>query len=204
MTILLNYPCCRFQPATRIPPTQPHRNSNTHRTKNNTTNVVIQQNSHKLLMMDILMSEICWAHKKWNKIASDNKLVFYSSTITMMHGPVNIRTKVVKPNSIFCDQFKYVRFFIRQGFFKCRAAEIWSKSVFTLYYIKHKHYLTSKSGRLSVIFACWMPLLTVQQYSVTMLEIHVPWCRLSMLEISWWNRSLCSSLTAPKFEREDA
>jgi len=40
-------------------PTQPHRNSNTHRTKNNTTNVVIQQNSRKLLMMDILMSEIC-------------------------------------------------------------------------------------------------------------------------------------------------
>jgi len=42
-------------------------NSNTHRTKNNTTNVVIQQNSRKLLMMDILMSETCWAHKKWNK-----------------------------------------------------------------------------------------------------------------------------------------
>ena len=32
-------------------------------------------------MMDILMSETCWAHKKWNKIASDIKLVFYSSTI---------------------------------------------------------------------------------------------------------------------------
>jgi len=31
-------------------------------------------------MMDILMSETCWAHKKWNKIASDIKLVFYSST----------------------------------------------------------------------------------------------------------------------------
>ena len=61
-------------------PTQPHRYSNTHRTKNNTTNVVIQQNSHKLLMMDILMSETCWAHKKWNKIASGIKLVFYSST----------------------------------------------------------------------------------------------------------------------------
>ena len=72
-------------------PTQPHRNSNTHRTKNNTTNVVIQQNSRKLLMMDILMSETCSAHKKWNKIASDIKLVFYSSTITMMHGPINIR-----------------------------------------------------------------------------------------------------------------
>ena len=51
-----------------------------HQTKNNTTNVVIQQNSRKLLMMNILMSETCWAHKKWNKIASDIKLVFYSST----------------------------------------------------------------------------------------------------------------------------
>jgi len=44
-----------------------------------TTNVVIQQNSRKLLVMDILMSETCWAHKKWNKIKSDIKLVFHSS-----------------------------------------------------------------------------------------------------------------------------
>ena len=63
-------------------PTQPHRNSNTHRTKNNTTNVVVQQNSRKLLMMDILMSETYLAYKKWNKIPSDIKLVFYSSTIS--------------------------------------------------------------------------------------------------------------------------
>jgi len=62
-------------------PTKPHRNSNTHRTKNNTTNAVIQQNSRKLLMMDILMSETCWAHKKWNKTASDFKFVFYSSKV---------------------------------------------------------------------------------------------------------------------------
>jgi len=71
------YPCY----STDTTPTQPHRNSKTHRTKNNMTNVVIQQNSHKLLMMDILMSKTCWAHKKWNKIASDIKSVFYSSTI---------------------------------------------------------------------------------------------------------------------------
>ena len=71
-------PCCRL----KQPPTQPHRNSNTHRTKNNTTNVVIQQNIRKLLMMGILMFETCRAHKKWNKIASDIKLVFYSSTTT--------------------------------------------------------------------------------------------------------------------------
>ena len=55
-----------------------------------TIDVVIQQHSRKLLMMDILMSETCWAHKKWNKIASDIKLVFHSC-ITMMHGPINIR-----------------------------------------------------------------------------------------------------------------
>ena len=66
-------------------PTQPHRNSNTHRTKNNTTNVVIQRSSRKLLMMDILISETCWAHKKWNKIASDIKSVFYSSTIQLIN-----------------------------------------------------------------------------------------------------------------------
>ena len=53
--------------------------------------VVIPQDSRKLLMMDILMSETCWAHKKWNKITSDIKLVFYSSTVTMMYGPINIQ-----------------------------------------------------------------------------------------------------------------
>ena len=72
----------RLQPATRIP-FQPNRTETpTHmEPKNNTNNVIIQQNSRKLLMMDILMSETCWVHKKWNKIASGIKLVFYSSPI---------------------------------------------------------------------------------------------------------------------------
>ena len=55
------------------------------------TNVVIQQNIRKFLMMDILMSETCWVHRKWNKIASDIKSVFHSSTITMTQGPINIK-----------------------------------------------------------------------------------------------------------------
>ena len=75
--------------------TQPHQISNTQRTEKKTTDVVIQQHSRKLLMMDILMSETCWAHKKWNKIASDISLVFYSSTITTMHGPINTNCYVV-------------------------------------------------------------------------------------------------------------
>jgi len=71
--------------------TQPHEIASTQRTENKTTDVVIQQNSSKLLMIDILMSETCWAHKKWNKIANDIKLISYSSTVTRMHGPINIR-----------------------------------------------------------------------------------------------------------------
>jgi len=47
---------------------------------NTDNDVVIQQQSRKFLMMDTLMSETCWAHKKWSKIISDIKLVFYSST----------------------------------------------------------------------------------------------------------------------------
>jgi len=39
--------------------TQPHQISNRQRTENKTIDVVIQQQSRKLLMMDILMSEIC-------------------------------------------------------------------------------------------------------------------------------------------------
>jgi len=56
----------------------------------------IQQNSRKLLMIDILISETCWAYKKWNKIGGDIKLVFYSSTIAMMHGLKNISVRDVK------------------------------------------------------------------------------------------------------------
>ena len=67
-----------------------------------TTSVVIQQHSCKLLMMDILMSETCWAHKKWNKIASNIKLVFHSATITMMHGPINIRLLLYVCYSLSC------------------------------------------------------------------------------------------------------
>ena len=70
-----------LQPAKRTPPnTSRNKNSNTQRTENRTTEVVIHQHSRKLLKMDILMSETCWAHNKWNKITSDIKLVFHSST----------------------------------------------------------------------------------------------------------------------------
>jgi len=86
-------------------PTQPHWNSNTHRSKNNTTKLAIQRQSRKLLMMDILLSETCWAQTNWNKIASDIKLVFYSSTTTMMHGPINM-SLIFPVLSVLCVPFQ--------------------------------------------------------------------------------------------------
>ena len=82
---------------------QPHQISKTQRTEKKMTDVVIRQHSRRLLKMDILMSETYWAHNKWNKIASDIKLVFYSSTIAMLHGPINIRSCIcVFYPIIFC------------------------------------------------------------------------------------------------------
>ena len=60
----------------------------------------------KLLKMDILMSETFWAHNKWNKIASDIKFVFRSSTVKMIqklyfpldndgHMSFNVKMKVI-------------------------------------------------------------------------------------------------------------
>jgi len=40
------------------------------------------------------MPEKCSAYKKYNKIASGIRLVFYSSDIAMMHGPINIGLKM--------------------------------------------------------------------------------------------------------------
>ena len=55
---------------------------------------------HGSLGVTRLMSETCWAHNKWNKIASDIKLVFHSSTIAMMHGPINISVSDVRVTSM--------------------------------------------------------------------------------------------------------
>jgi len=42
-------------------------------------------------MMGIVMPETCSAYMKYNKITSDIYLGLYSSVITMLHGPINIR-----------------------------------------------------------------------------------------------------------------
>jgi len=42
-------------------------------------------------MMGIVVSETCWAYKKYNKNNKWHLVGFYSSFITMMHGPTNIK-----------------------------------------------------------------------------------------------------------------
>jgi hypothetical protein len=75
--------------------------------QNKTTDVVTHQHSRKLLKMDKLMSETFWAHNKWNKIASDIKLVFHWSTLAMMHGPINISIVMsVCPSLSLCVRMK--------------------------------------------------------------------------------------------------
>ena len=69
--------------------------TNTQWTENKTTDVVIHQHSRKLLKMDILMSETCWGHNKWNKIASDIKLVFHSSSLNIFRNPQGLSRPVM-------------------------------------------------------------------------------------------------------------
>ena len=104
------YSTCASACKTSTTQNQPQQISNTQRTEKKTTDVVMQQHSRKLLMMDILMSETCWAHKTWNKIASDIKLVFHSSTITMMHGPINIRLIAC----VYCLFVLFIRRFFKK------------------------------------------------------------------------------------------
>jgi len=91
----LKHNCCASACNTDTTQRQPHQISNTRWTENKMTNVVFQQHGRKLLMMDILMSETCWAHKKWNKIASDIKLVFYSSTMSVIFVKVSVYHEVL-------------------------------------------------------------------------------------------------------------
>jgi len=58
--VILFYLLCAQQPAKQTPPKIARtKSSNTQRTENKTTDVVIHQHSRKLLKKDILMSETC-------------------------------------------------------------------------------------------------------------------------------------------------
>ena len=46
-------------------------------------------------MMGTVVPETCCVYKKYNKTTSDIQFVLYSSVITKMHGPTDIRTLYV-------------------------------------------------------------------------------------------------------------
>ena len=98
-------------------------------------------------MMDILMSEKCWAHKKWNKIASDIKLVFHS-TITMMHVAINIRftnAKQAKIIHVFSDSVLDISEKVY-----CLKTQLWLTVQFFTWY----------SSAVTTV-TCWVGLLNV-------------------------------------------
>ena len=79
------------------------------------------------LLSRLIFGGVRFAHNKWNKIASDIKLVFHSSTIAMMHGPVNIRwSGVLEWHIIVLDGPFFVRtaFVLIYSFIKTDAKDI--------------------------------------------------------------------------------
>ena len=84
------------------------------------------------------MSETCWAHKKWNKIASDIRLVLYSSTIAMIDGPINIRF-VINMFIVWVVQIKRT---IWKKVVEARAANYGNKNRDTLNAYKSAHMTT--------------------------------------------------------------
>ena len=137
-----------LQPAKRTPPniSRNNKSSNTQRTENKTTDVVIHQQSRKLLTMDILMSETCWAHNKWNKIASDIKLVFHSSTDELL---------------------LYYAMYVRHSISSREAAAAGIKCRFTnISIIKTGIVVRCSSGRKGMCLKCGMPL-TAEKFVFT-------------------------------------
>jgi len=90
------------------------------------TNVVIQQNRRKPLMMDILMSATCWAHKKWNKNGKWLQVGLLFSAITMMHGPINISFIFVQNICLSIVNRYTIPNYIRTGFKKLALLHIFA------------------------------------------------------------------------------
>jgi len=60
---------------------------------------VIQQNSRKLLMIDLLMSETCWAHKKWNKNSKWHQVgLLFSTTMSINLQTMSINLQMPNVN----------------------------------------------------------------------------------------------------------
>ena len=78
--------CFSLQPGHHSSLTEPNLQPTANQDRNNQCG--IQHHSRELLMMGIVVRDICLAYKKYNKITGDIYLVFYSSVIIMMHGPI--------------------------------------------------------------------------------------------------------------------
>ena len=99
----------------------------------------------ELIMMDILMSETCWTHKKWNKIASHIKLVFHSSTSCW-----DLNSWTFWAFSFVCIQIYRSTFFYIHGSVhrESNLITVQQDATHSVYYI---------SIGSSTCFGCWHP-----------------------------------------------
>jgi len=75
-TLAVTFLRCASAGSPDTKPAEPHPDSITQQSQNNTANVVLQQHSRKLLKMDILMPETCWVSKNEMNVTSDNSWFF--------------------------------------------------------------------------------------------------------------------------------
>ena len=149
----------------------------TQRTENKTTDVVIHQHSRRLLKMDILMSEACWAHNNWNKITSDIKLVFHSSTNAMMHFAINIRF-------VFCCDGRQPCWTTKNAVeLQLVASRLNSKFFENLEENSARECVTAASWRVIIVGAVCTTFFSTLKH-----ELHVPWmpCRFILHNLYVW------------------
>jgi hypothetical protein len=124
----------------------------------------------------------------------------WSTKFTLFFVP---RTSIGELNNTFYAEFRCVQnFSIRQGFkdteeFKC------AKWYFTCSWNRQK--LSSKMLSRMTFASIWHEVhsSSVSSNSLpTYFEVHLPWYRFSIAVMSWWNLSLCLSLTSPGFSGE--
>ena len=100
-----------------------------------------------------LMSETCWVHQKWNKIASDTKLVFYSSAVTMMHGPINITFHYHVSNWSLPLPLQFLAVILLILISTCRRIRLWSHyiRIWPIFYTDiHSRQRQNKEMRLTL------------------------------------------------------
>ena len=106
--------------------------------------VIVQQHSRKILKMGILMSETCWVSKKKNKNSKWHLLVFLFFSYHKMHGPKNIRSKIVASSWLKLKLKLYLMNFLIRITLRDHTIKHWC-TLFTQMHAKLRYFAEEKS-----------------------------------------------------------